>query len=549
MIPNGTAYDSFPSFADSGTRVQPSPAAKYSQGYVPGDTYPAEWANYFYHGATSGITRLNSDTDSIKKEINTILSEYGITNNDEVYNQLYTALRRIAPQICTSDTAAETAAKLVAITGDGTVLKAGNVYSITFSNANTAANPTLSINGGTAYPMTDARGIALKSGAWSAGDVVTVLFTGTKFLMATNTVDAIENGNQNAVTSNAVSCISAANKTITGPRLGTGGSVKINFTADITGTDTTTVLALNYNGTNVSVKVNKDGSLSNFVAKEVSAGTYKYLQANTTLELFYNGTNLVIVGNPVVISSALEKYQADGTVVKSAAFKEAGALATYGVFIAENTEALDTSTYAFNVNYAGLNTEVGTTLKLTFENALQSNVVISSVTLTAGGKTGNIVAARPGIASTESDYVAPNLRNLRSHAFAGGNYSASYPNKVWDKFTTLEVMWTGTYWLVMGDAVLCSYMGADGGYTVNANGVIEQEIKSEYLASSFTDVNYLILMSMVESCSCTKISHPGGTPQGYINYKNITTSSVLAGIVASTTYMVGANITTTVKGL
>lgn len=503
MIPNGTAYDSFPSFADSGTRVKPSPSSKYSQGFLPGETYPAEWQNWFMHGSTSGISRLNEDTLSIKKELNTILSEYGITNDEEAYNQIYTVLRRIAPQVCTSDTAAGTAAKLVAITGEGTALKAGNIYSITFANANTAANPTLSINSGTAYPMCDARGVALKSGAWASGDVVTVLFTGTKFLMFTNAVDAIENGNQNAVTSNAVSCISAANKTITGPRLGTGGSVKINFTADITGTDTTTALALNYNGTNVSVKVNKDGTLSDFTAKEVSAGTYKYLQANTTLELVYNGTNLVIVGNSVVLSTTLDKTLADGTVIKSAAFKEAGALATYGVFISENTEALDTSTYAFNVDYAGLNTVVGTTLKLTFENALQSSAVISSVTLTAGGKTGNIVAARPGILSSEADYVAPNLRNLRSHVFAGGNYSASYPNKVWDKFTTLEVMWTGTYWLVMGNPVLCSYTSNDGGYTVYANGLIEQYRNTNPDASQevnitwnfsvlFTNTNYLV---------------------------------------------------------
>lgn len=92
MVPNGTAYDSFPSFADSGTRVQPSPASKYAQGFLPGETYPAEWQNWFMHGSTSGITRLNTDTLSIKKEINTVLAEKGIQNNADSYTQLLQAL-------------------------------------------------------------------------------------------------------------------------------------------------------------------------------------------------------------------------------------------------------------------------------------------------------------------------------------------------------------------------------------------------------------------------------------------------------------------------
>ena len=507
MVPNGTNYDSFPSFADTGTRVQPSPAAKYSQGFLPGETFPAEWQNYFMHGATSGITRLNADTLSIKKELNTILSEYGITNDDEVYNQLYTAFRRIAPQICTSDTAAGTAAKLVAITGDGTALKAGNIYSITFTNANTAANPTLSINSGTAYPMCDSRGIALKSGAWAAGDVVTVLFTGAKFLMGTNAVDAIENGNQNAVTSNAVSCISASTTTITGPRIGNGGTVKIMFTTDMAGSDTSTGFAINYNGVSTAVKVNQNGTIADFVATEVATDTYKYLQANTTLCLVFNGTYFVIVGNPVVISSASEKIHADGTVERSAAFRTAGALKTYGIYLIDDTsETLGSTSKTFTINDTDIVTEVGTVLKITFQNALQSSNTITEVKLTAGGKTGKIVAQRPGISSSDLDYAAANLRNLRSHEFAGGNYSSTYKHKVWDKYTTLEVMWTGTYWLVMGNPVLCSYFSSNKGYSVYADGKIEQwgefdcgSNQSNYRNSQ----NYMIVFSAIPTLQLT----------------------------------------------
>ena len=99
--------------------------------------------------------------------------------------------------------------------------------------------------------------------------------------------------------------ISASSKTITGTPLKTGDVVRVFFTADITGSDTTTALSLTYNGTNYNVKVAKNGSLVNFVAYNMGGtpAVYKYCQAYTELELLYDGTQFIIVGNPVVISS------------------------------------------------------------------------------------------------------------------------------------------------------------------------------------------------------------------------------------------------------
>lgn len=97
MIPNGAAYDNFPPFANSGTRSAPA-EAKYAQGMVPADTFPAEWANYFFHGATQGITRLNADTGSIKKEINNVLDNFNITPDGTLTNQLMAALDKLKQQ-------------------------------------------------------------------------------------------------------------------------------------------------------------------------------------------------------------------------------------------------------------------------------------------------------------------------------------------------------------------------------------------------------------------------------------------------------------------
>lgn len=214
MVPNGTAYSNYPPFANNGTKTPPggSPeSAKYALGMVPADTFPAEWANYLFHGATAGITRLNTDVGSIKKEINSVLEAFGITNDASVFNQLLGALNKIYAKFTSCDTAAITETKLIAVQGD--VLKAGNVYVIDMTNGNTYGDgsttyPKLSVNSGTAYPICDASGQYVGSGAWAAGDTITVLFTGSKFLMATPAaIDTITQSSPLPITSGAIARI------------------------------------------------------------------------------------------------------------------------------------------------------------------------------------------------------------------------------------------------------------------------------------------------------------------------------------------------------
>ena len=98
MVPNGAAYDNYPPFANNGTKTPPggsTESAKYALGMVPADTFPAEWSNYLFHGATAGITRLNNDTGSIKKEINSVLSNFNITPDATLNNQLLEALTKL----------------------------------------------------------------------------------------------------------------------------------------------------------------------------------------------------------------------------------------------------------------------------------------------------------------------------------------------------------------------------------------------------------------------------------------------------------------------
>lgn len=115
-------------------------------------------------------------------------------------------------------------------------------------------------------------------------------------------------------TSNAI--ITASSTTITNaPVISNGSVIRIMFTSTISGSDTSTAMSLTYNGIPYSVKIGKNGSLTNFVATETD-NNYYYLQAYTTLELTFDGNQFIIIGNPVVLSSDDYTIYADGNKIK-----------------------------------------------------------------------------------------------------------------------------------------------------------------------------------------------------------------------------------------
>lgn len=87
-------FDNFPSFANAGSRQAPGDA-KYSLGFVAADTLPAEWVNYFFHGATKGVSDLNSATYSIWNEMNSVLAANNITPDASDSDQLLEALQKM----------------------------------------------------------------------------------------------------------------------------------------------------------------------------------------------------------------------------------------------------------------------------------------------------------------------------------------------------------------------------------------------------------------------------------------------------------------------
>lgn len=119
--------------------------------------------------------------------------------------------------------------------------------------------------------------------------------------------------------------VEASSTTITGPVLGNSGIITVLFTVDLSANDDATGLVITYNENPINVMVSKDGVLSPFTAANIGWGkqsaVYRYLDAYTTLNLYYNGTNLIIIDNPIVLknesySATLSQYSihADGSI-------------------------------------------------------------------------------------------------------------------------------------------------------------------------------------------------------------------------------------------
>lgn len=186
--------------------------------------------------------------------------------------------------------------------------------------------------------------------------ILNLLKTLVKKSEVTNTVSATSN---NVITSKGVSSlltIPASNTTITNaPPLQNNATYRFFFTEQITGSDDTSAMSISYNGTSYSVKATSNGSLKDFTAYpiateqtrnlakgekteeekgetkaetkgETKSGTratvttYVYCQAYTTLEMMFDGTQFIIMGNPVVISNSDYTVYTDGSFTYSINF-------------------------------------------------------------------------------------------------------------------------------------------------------------------------------------------------------------------------------------
>lgn len=185
--------------------------------------------------------------------------------------------------------------------------------------------------------------------------------------------------------------------------------------------------------------------------------TYDNLAASQVTGVKGNSESTYRTGNVNITKTNIGLGSVDNKTFRETAF--------FGLFIETDTESLTGVNYTFSPTAptGSTNLAVGSVVRVTFKYALQSSSAIIRVIFNYGGCFGAIQAARDN-----------QLVYVNSHEFTGGAYSSTYKHKVWDKYTTLELMWTGDSWLVMGNPVLCSYFRETQSYTVYANGLIEQ---------------------------------------------------------------------------
>lgn len=107
--------------------------------------------------------------------------------------------------------------------------------------------------------------------------------------------------------------ISLSDTVITG-NIGTGDTIKVRFTANITGQDTSTPLAFTYNETAYQVKAYKEGSLVSIFAKELTSNNYTYIHTGIFLDLFFDGEQFIVIGNPIILSGIDYTIYANGKV-------------------------------------------------------------------------------------------------------------------------------------------------------------------------------------------------------------------------------------------
>ena len=204
----------------------------------------------------------------------------------------------------------------------------------------------------------------------------------------------IENNNGHAVSVNAVSTIMATSTTITGPELGAGGNIKILFTSAIAGVDTSTGLTLTYNGSPIAVKVGKNGALVDFCAYEVTTGVYRYLQAYTTLELIFDGTQFIIVGIPNIDNAPTEDsdnlvksggvYDAVKTTIKKENFENltlicsATGTGNKELYVNINNFSLVVIGVSLNSNAKRLSVQLIPTLLIRYRDSADNSVTVTN---------------------------------------------------------------------------------------------------------------------------------------------------------------------------
>lgn len=422
MIPTQTLVQ-FPEFATGTAAKNPPGSAKYAAGFQPADVLPAEWLNYFENKSSAGITTLNSGVASIEAELNNLITQAGGTPTQSDNTQVYTAVTSLRDAITGYLNSLTTTAKstLVAAINE-LVTNQGSLASLSTTAKTTLVAAINEIKNG----LGTAAG---KTAGKASGNVP--LIGSTALGTTQNTI--IVNDGAGALKDSGLKVGTGANNI---PQIGTA-----------LGTTDSNIVVTDANG-----KLKPSGTVIGSAAGK-TAGS-----ANGNVPL--NGASLGSTDYNAICtntSGALKTY--DKTLPQ---------LASYAIYhTGDATIASNVATYSLT-NLTGLSIGAGSVLRVCFSKSLNSASAINQVKLTFGGQTVPIKVPRGNGSDTGG------LTYLKSHKFTGGSYLSNTPHRVFDAFTCLELIYSGSSWILLNNAVVCSHYTTTKSYRVYADGYIEQ---------------------------------------------------------------------------
>lgn len=192
---------------------------------------------------TNMTTRLGLNADGTQSATDIVSKESEL---EQTVNGISTRVGKTEAHLigmyATSSTAAGTAAKVATITpsipsGTNWELGTGTTITVKFTNANTAASPTLNVNGkGAKAIKTYANGnLTAAEYKWAAGSTFTFTYNGTNWLMQDSTASVRMTSNETQInqTATSIESLATGNTTYTKPD-GTTGTSAIGTTVSQT---------------------------------------------------------------------------------------------------------------------------------------------------------------------------------------------------------------------------------------------------------------------------------------------------------------------------
>lgn len=281
-------FDSFPEFGNTATKTKPEDA-KYSAGMQEADVLPAEWLNWFWSHSSKGVTDLNTGLLAVEQELNAILTAGGEVPSG-TSGQVLTAIQYL----------------IQAKTGDLV-----NLQTTTKTNIVAAVNEILSALNSHKNNTSNPHGVTKEQ--VGLGNVPNVAPSETASLSSTAPIQTkVATGIANGVICTTAAGTQNKEATINGFALVSGAVVRVLFQNE----NTASAPTLNINGTGAkAIKAVKAGEkitppLHTGKWRGADTATEEMWQPYTTLELIYDGTDWVIMGNPEFEnwSSATESY-------------------------------------------------------------------------------------------------------------------------------------------------------------------------------------------------------------------------------------------------